>query len=585
MKRLLQFLKPYRKEAILAPLFKMLEASFELFVPLVVAAMIDRGIGQKDQAYILRMGLLLLCLALIGLACSVTAQFFSARAAVGVSADLRGALYRHIQALSWKDLDDLGTSAMITRMTSDVNQVQTGVNLALRLLLRSPFVVIGAAVMAFTVDVRAAVVFVIVIPLLCIVVFSIMLFNIPMYRRVQAKLDSVLRDTRENLTGARVIRAFNRQQQEIEGYREDTGALEKIQLFAGRVSGLMNPVTYLIINAGIIILIYTGALRVNAGHISQGQLTALVNYMSQILVELIKMANLIISITKAAACANRIENVFDITPSMQYGTADIPAQPGDVPVLELKDAGICYHEGADPSISGITLCVREGETIGIIGGTGSGKSTLVNLISRFYDATQGQVLLYGQDIRSYSKEALRRLFGIVPQKNALFHATVEENLRWGRADASQDEIREALELAQAAQFVDEKPEGTGFMLEHEGRNLSGGQRQRLCIARTLIRKPGILILDDSTSALDYVTEANLRKAVRSLSPRPTTFIVSQRASSIRYADKIVVLDDGQCVGLGTHDELMRTCSVYQEIYHTQYSDLGAADQRAAEGAS
>lgn len=587
MRKLLIYMKDYKKESVLAPLFKMLEASFELFIPLVVAAIIDQGIGGGNKGYIYRMGLVMVLLGVIGLVCSVTAQYFSAKAAVGFTSKVKSALYRHIQGLSYTEIDTLGTSAMITRMTSDMNQVQAGVNLTLRLLLRSPFVVFGAMIMAFTVNARAALVFVVIIPLLCVVVFGIMLFNIPMYKKVQNRLDKVLGSTRENLTGARVIRAFNKQEAEIEGYRESTDALNKIQLFAGKISGLMNPVTYVIINGGIIALIWSGAIQVDSGVISQGELTALVNYMSQILVELVKMANLIISITKAVACGNRVQAVFEIESSMKYGKLENTEnewgrkkeelQPADN-LLEFHQVGLRYANAGAESLSDLNFTVKSGETVGIIGGTGSGKSSLVNLISRFYDATAGEIRLKGHPIREYSEEALREMIGIVPQKAVLFKGTIEENLRWGRKDASPEQLERALEISQAKEFVDGKPEGLQTMLEQGGRNLSGGQRQRLTIARALVKEPEILILDDSASALDFATDAKLRKAVREMKNSPTVFIVSQRASSIQYADKIIVLDDGAVAGIGTHQGLLEHCPVYQEIYYSQFPKEGAAHE-------
>ena len=561
---------------MLAPLFKMLEASFELFVPLVVAAIIDRGIGNNNRTYIYQMGLLLVALGLIGLLCSVTAQYFSAKAAVGFVTKIKSALFGHIQGLSYTEIDVLGTSAMITRMTSDMNQVQNGVNLTLRLLLRSPFVVFGAMLMAFTVNARAALVFVVIIPLLCVVVFGIMLFNIPMYKKVQNRLDRVLGCTRENLTGARVIRAFNQQEDEIEKYKESTEALNKIQLFAGKVSALMNPVTYIIINGGIEALIWSGAFQVDTGSITQGELTALINYMSQILVELIKMANLIISITKAVACGNRIQSVFEIDSSMSYGSREEAASVQDVPVVEFSHVSLKYRDAGDDSISDLSFTAKHGETIGIIGGTGAGKSSLVNMIPRFYDATAGEVRLNGYPIGEYTQEALNRMVGVVPQKAVLFAGTIEENLRWGDKNATEEQIRQALEISQAKEFVDAKENGLQTMLEQGGKNLSGGQRQRLTIARALTGHPQILILDDSASALDFATDAKLRRAIRDMPDNPTVFIVSQRTSSIQYADQIIVLDDGAAVGIGTHEELLKNCEVYQEIYYSQFPKEGAA---------
>lgn len=570
MGKLLRYIKDYRKECVLAPLFKMLEASFELFIPLVVAAIIDRGIGGGDKGTIYGMGGIMVLLGVIGMVCAVTAQYFSAKAAVGFASDVKSALYRHIQTLSYTEIDTLGTSALITRMTSDMNQVQAGVNLTLRLLLRSPFVVFGAMIMAFTVNVKAALVFVVIIPLLCIVVFGIMLFNIPMYKKVQGRLDKVLGSTRENLTGARVIRAFNQQEEEKKKYRESTNELNKVQLFAGKISGLMNPVTYVIINGGIIGLIWSGAIQVDNGVISQGELTALVNYMSQILVELVKMANLIISITKAVACGNRVQAVFEIEPGMAYGERRLRTQErcqfDTQPLYEVKNVSLRYANAGAESLSSLNFTVNPGETVGIIGGTGSGKTSLVNLMARFYDATEGEILLKGHPIREYSQEALRDMIGMVPQKAVLFAGTIEENLRWGKKDASEEELNRALEISQAKEFVEQKAEGMKFKTEQGGRNLSGGQRQRLTIARALVKEPEILILDDSASALDFATDANLRKAIRDMKPSPTVFLVSQRASSIQYADKIIVLEDGEMAGIGTHEQLLESCPVYQEIY-------------------
>lgn len=620
MKKLLIYLKAYKKESILAPLFKMLEASFELFVPLVVASMIDRGIGGGNQTYIIQRGLVLVLLGAIGLACSVTAQYFSAKAAVGFAADIKSALFRHIQSLSYTEIDTLGTSALITRMTSDMNQVQTGVNLTLRLLLRSPFVVFGAMIMAFFVNPKAALTFVVIIPLLCMVVFGIMLFNIPMYKKVQNKLDQVVASTRENLTGARVIRAFNKQEDEIRRYEASTDALTKIQLFAGKISGLMNPVTYVIINGGIIALIWSGAIQVDAGVISQGELTALVNYMSQILVELVKMANLIISITKAVACGNRIQSVFEIQTEMRYGTLEAgngsvevrkqkiakwretgkeaKGNTGEEPqrqkaaggqagpqtgapeegfILEFSHVGLCYHNAGAESLSDISFQVRQGETVGIIGGTGSGKTSLVNLIARFYDATAGEICLKGAPIGEYSKEALRSMIGVVPQKAVLFAGTVKENLRWGKKDATEEEMDRALDISQAREFVESRPEKLNARVEQGGKNLSGGQRQRLTIARALVKQPEILILDDSASALDFATDARLRQAIREMKPAPTVFIVSQRASSIQYADQIIVLEDGAAAGIGSHERLLKDCPVYQEIYYSQFPKEGGVN--------
>ena len=567
MKKLFVYLKDYRKESILGPLFKLLEAGFELIVPLVVAAIIDRGIAQQDQGYILRMCLVLVALGLIGLVCSVTAQYFAAKASVGFVKKLRHALYARIQQFSYHTLDRVGISTLITRMTSDMNQVQTGLNLALRLLLRSPFVVFGAMIMAFTIDAQAALWFAAAIPVLSVVVFGIMLITIPLYRKVQGRLDSVLGITRENLTGVRVLRAFGREDAEIASFREKNEALTSVQKYVGRISALMNPVTYVIINVAVILLIHTGALRVEAGIITQGAVVALYNYMSQILVELIKLANLIINITKSIACGKRIQSVLD-TPAGEPVLTD--TAPGDARYkVEFCHAGIRYNEGADESLSDVSFTVLPGETVGIIGGTGCGKTTLVNLIPRFYDVSDGQVLVDGQDVRSLDPASLRSEIGIVPQKAVLFKGTIRENLRWGREDASDEELLEAAAAAQALDVIDAKG-GLDGEVEQAGRNLSGGQRQRLTIARALVRRPEILILDDSSSALDFATDAALRKSLRELPYHPTVFIVSQRTSSIRNADRIIVLDDGNVAGIGTHEELLEACPVYREIYDSQF---------------
>ena len=557
MNKLFVYLKEYKKETILGPLFKLLEASFELFVPLVVASMIDVGIKTGDTGYIIRMCLVLIALGVIGLVCSITAQYFAAKAAVGFVKKIRHALFRHIQSLSYTELDTLGASTMITRMTSDVNQVQNGTNLTLRLLLRSPFVVFGAMVMAFTIDWKAAMVFVVTIPLLCIVVFGIMLVSIPLYRKVQARLDRLLGITRENLTGVRVLRAFCKENEEIAEFEERNEALTGVQKFVGRISALMNPVTYIIINLAVKNLL------------TQGMVIALYNYMSQILTELVKMANLIINITKAVACGNRIASVFEITSSQQQASAS-PEKPESAPEVEFRNVSLQYKGAGEDSLSGLSFSVRPGETIGVIGGTGSGKTSLVNLIPRFYDATGGEVLVRGANVQSYPLEELRSMIGVVPQKAVLFQGTVRENLKWGNPDATDDELWDALASAQAQEVVESKKGGLDFEIEQAGRNLSGGQRQRLTIARALVRRPRILILDDSSSALDFATDAALRKSIRELPYSPTVFLVSQRASSIQYADKIIVLDDGEAVGIGTHEELLRDCAVYQEIYNSQF---------------
>lgn len=571
MRKLLVYLKDYKKESALAPLFKMLEATFELFVPLVVAAIIDKGITTGDSGYVLRMGLILISLGIVGLVCSITAQYFAAKAAVGFATKLKHALFGHIQSLSFTEIDTLGTSTMITRMTSDTNQVQNGVNMVLRLFLRSPFIVFGAMIMAFTIDVKAAMIFVVTIPLLSIVVFGIMILTMPMYRKVQANLDRVLGSTRENLTGARVIRAFSKEQEETEHFEKENAALADMQLFVGKISALTNPVTYIIINAATIILLYTGAVRVDEGSITQGEVVALVNYMSQILIELVKLANLIITITKALACANRIESVFEMQSSMEWKEASESngKAEGDLSV-EFDHVSLTYAGAGAESLSDIDFRAKRGQTIGIIGGTGSGKSSLVNMIPRFYDATKGEVRVDGRNVKDYSMEELRKKIGVVLQKAVLFQGTIRENLLWGKGDATEEDLWQAVETAQAREFVEQKDGKLDAPVAQEGRNLSGGQRQRLTIARALVGHPDILILDDSASALDYATDAALRKAIKELEGEMTVFIVSQRASSIRYADQIIVLDDGCMVGIGTHDELLRSCEVYQEIYYSQF---------------
>ena len=570
MKKLLVYLKTYKKETILAPLFKMLEALFELFVPLVIAAIIDTGIENKDVPYIVRMAIVLVVLAIVGLTCSLTAQYFSAKAAVGFAAKLKSALFAHIESLSFKEIDTLGTSTLITRMTSDINQVQSGVNLVLRLFLRSPFIVFGAMIMAFTIDVKAALIFVVAIPLLAIVVFGIMLVSIPLFKKVQGALDRVLGITRQNLTGVRVIRAFNKEQSEIENFDEKNAVLTGLQKFVGKISALMNPVTFIIVNGAIAALIWVGALRVDAGILSQGQVVALVNYMSQILVELVKLANLIITVTKAVACGNRIQSVFEIKPSMEEGRRRYSASSKDGYAVEFKNVNLCYNEGADNSLTGIDFSVRKGETVGVIGGTGSGKSSLVGLIPRFYDATQGQVLVDGVNVNEYSFDELREHVGIVMQKAVLFKGTIRENLKWGKNDATDEELWAAIDAAQAREFVETKDGGLDFEIAQGGKNLSGGQKQRLTIARALVRNPDILILDDSASALDYATDAKLRAAIAALPGNMTVFIVSQRTASIMHADKIIVLDDGKIVGMGTQEELLENCEVYKEIYNSQF---------------
>lgn len=571
MKKLLIYLKAYRKEACLAPIFKMLEAVFELFVPLVIKGIIDYGIAAEDRAYCLRMGLLLLLLAVIGLAMATTAQWFSARAAAGFAAKIKQVLMEHIQKLSYTELDTIGTSTLITRMTSDVNQVQTGTNLVLRLFMRSPFIVFGSMIMAFTIDFKAAMIFVITIPLLSVVVFGIMLSSIPLYKKVQSQLDRVLGITRENLTGVRVIRAFNKEEEEISHFKTENEQFTRLQTFVGKISALMNPLTFVIVNSAILVLVWTGAWRVEGGILTQGAVVALVNYMSQILVELIKLADLIINITKAVACGNRIQKVLEVEPSMENGSKEcIEEKRTPANAVDFNHVSLTYSGAGAPSLTDIDLHVKTGQIIGIIGGTGSGKTSVVNLIPRFYDVTQGNVLVFGKPVKEQDMESLRSQIAVVPQKAVLFAGTIRENMKWGKEDATDEEIMEALTIAQAAEVVQKKKGGLDAFVEQGGKNLSGGQRQRLTIARALVRKPRILILDDSASALDFATDAALRKAIREMKNAPTVFIVSQRTSSIRFADQILVLDDGKSVGVGTHDELLTTCSVYKEIYDSQY---------------
>ena len=576
MKRLMMYLKDYKKESILAPLFKLLEAFFELMVPLVMANIIDYGISNRNMGYIGKMGLLLLLLGVVGLASSITAQFFAAKAAVGFSTKLRQALFDHIEDLSFTDIDKAGTSTMITRMTSDVNQVQSGINMTLRLFLRSPIIVFGAMIMAFTIDVKCALIFVVAIPLLSIVVFGIILSTIPMYKKVQSRLDQVLGITRENLTGVRVIRAFHQEAKEEERFRENNEALSAMQIFVGKISACMNPVTYVIVNGAIIALIYTGAVQVNIGNLSQGEVVAIINYMNQILVELVKLANLIVTMTKALACAERVASVFDIGADAAYVGAQNQKLADKVdksaPFLDFKHVSLTYQGAGAPTLQDMNFTVNRGDTVGIIGGTGSGKTSLVNLIPGFYPATEGEILLEGRDIRTMRDEELRGRIGVVPQKAVLFKGTIRSNLQWGKPDATEEEMWKALELAQASEVVDGKPGKLDATVAQNGKNFSGGQRQRLTIARALVRNPEILILDDSASALDYATDAKLRAAIRTLEDKTTTFIVSQRASTIRHADKIIVLDDGEIAGMGTHDELLKDCTVYQEIYYSQYPE-------------
>ena len=613
MKRLLSYMKDYRKESILGPLFKMLEASFELLVPLVVASMVDVGIRNRDGGYIMKMGGLLLLLALVGLACSLTAQYFAAKAATGAGTALRNDLYKHIGTLSYAEIDSVGTATLITRMTSDINQVQNGINMTLRLLLRSPFVVFGAMIMAFTVDLRSAMVFVVTIPVLCVVVFGIMLVSMPLYRSVQRQLDKVLLTTRENLMGVRVIRAFNRQKSETEKFEGENDRLVRMQVFVGKISALLNPVTYVIINVAIVAVIWVGGEQVDSGILTQGKVIALVNYMSQILVELIKMANLIILISKATACMNRVDSIFQVETSVkergslgggthengslgggiqenvshgkgiQENVSHIkedscesppstgPSAGGPVPKVEFRDMDFVYSGAKAPALSGISFKAMPGQTIGVIGGTGSGKTTLVNLIPRFYDADKGQVLVDGVDVRNHTLDGLRSKIGVVPQRPVLFKGTLRDNMKWGKKDASDEEIYDALNMAQAREFVNDKDQGLMLHIDQGGRNLSGGQRQRLTIARALVRRPEILIMDDSASALDFATDARLRKAIRQGTKDMTVFIVSQRATTIKQADLILVLDEGALAGMGTHKELLNSCEVYREICLSQLS--------------
>ena len=579
MKKLLVYLKDYKKESVLGPLFKLLEATFELIVPLVMAAIIDTGVATGDKYYIMKMCMVLVLLAVIGLTCSVTAQYFAAKAAVGFATKLRHALFAHIESLSFTEMDTVGTATLITRMTSDVNQVQNGVNLVLRLFLRSPFIVFGAMVMAFTIDVKAALVFVVTIPLLSIIVFGIMLISIPLYKKVQSALDKVLGITRENLTGSRVIRAFNKEDDEKVHFNENNDLLTRAQIYVGKISALMNPLTYVIINGAIVVLVWTGAVRVDNGYITQGEVVALINYMSQILVELVKLANLIININKSIAGGNRIQSIFEMQPSITDGSGQkvdkVQTDTADRSeeaeyAVEFSHVGLTYAGAGDESLTDIDFKVKKGETIGIIGGTGSGKSSVVNLIPRFYDVTSGFIKVDGKDVKDYPLEELRGKIGTVLQKAVLFHGTIRENLKWGNPDATEEDLNRAITVAQAKEFVDNKEGRLDFEIEQGGKNLSGGQRQRLTIARAVVKKPEILILDDSASALDFATDAALRKAIREMEGETTVFIVSQRAASIQHADRIVVLDDGKIVGLGTSEELLESCEVYQEIYNSQF---------------
>lgn len=569
MKKLLVYLKSYKKECVLAPLFKMLEACFELLVPLVVASIIDNGIANGDSGYVIKMCALMVLLGAVGLSCTLFAQYFSAKAACGFSCKLRHSLFEHITSLSYTEIDTLGTSSLINRMTSDTNQVQTGINLTLRLFMRSPVIVFGALIMAIIVDpsFKASGIFVITITLLAIVVFGIMLITIPLYKKVQSRLDSAVITTRENLTGVRVIRAFSLDKKESEKFHQKTALLKKAQVFVGRISALMNPLTFVIVNLSICFLIHKGAFLVDMGDLSQGEVIALYNYMSQILIELIKLANLIITITKSLACAKRIEDVFEIKSSQEVIPSECTASENAV---EFNGVSLRYAGASEPSLENITFSCRRGETVGIIGGTGSGKSSLVNMIGRFYDCESGEILVNGQNVNSYELEALREKIGIVPQKAVLFKGSVRENLRWGDENATDEEIYSAIKIAQASDIIEAKEQGLDSMIEEGGKNLSGGQRQRLTIARALVGKPEILILDDSSSALDYQTDSKLRQALKNLDYKPTVFIVSQRTSSLAHADKIVVLDDGKIVGIGTHSELLSSCTVYQEIYNSQF---------------
>jgi ATP-binding cassette subfamily B multidrug efflux pump len=567
VKKILEYLKEYRKESVLAPLFKMLEASFELLIPLIVAAMIDRGIGRRESSFLARMSLLLVLLAVIGLVFSITAQYFASKAAVGTASAMRYHLFQHIQTFSYTELDVLGASTLITRLTSDINQIQNGINLVLRLFLRSPFIVFGAMIMAFTIDVKSALIFAITIPLLSVVVFGVMLITKPLYKKVQSSLDQILRITRENLTGVRVIRAFHNEEQELRHFREANESLTSVQKVAGRYSGLMNPLTYIIINAAIIVLIWIGAVRVDNGILTQGQVVALYNYMSQILVELIKLANLIVSITKALACANRVSAVFEIKSSMQDGRITKAAE--DEYAVEFRKVSLKYKDAGEEALTELSFRVKKGETIGIIGGTGSGKTSLVNLIPRFYDATEGEVLIYGVNVKEYAKDTLKHIVSVVPQKAQLFAGSIRDNLLLGK-QASEEELEKALRISQAMEFVQSKENGMDAPVDQEGKNLSGGQKQRLTIARALVKGADILILDDSASALDFATDAKLRKAIRELEPQPTVFIVSQRASSIFYADQIIAMDNGRIAGIGRHEELLANCEIYREIYYSQF---------------
>ncbi len=568
MRKLLKYMNEYKKEAFLSPFFKMVEAIFELFVPLVVAAIIDNGIGRADSSYVVKMALVMFALAAVGLVSSLTAQYFAAKAAICFTSKVRRALFEHIQKLSYSELDKVGTSTLLTRLTSDMNQMQNGVNMVLRLFLRSPFIVFGAMIMAFTIDTRSALIFVVTIILLSAVVFGIMMVCIPLYEKIQLGVDGVLSATRENLSGARVIRAFCNEESELRDFEDKNAILTALQNFTGRISAMTNPLTLLIVNFAVIVLIYTGGIEVNSGLITTGEVIALYNYMSQILVELVKLANLIITVTKAAACGDRIEAVLEIEPSLT--SPDEEVKGSGKYIVEFKNVGLRYRGASKDSLTGLDLKVKKGETVGVIGGTGSGKTSLVDLLARFYDATSGEILINGVDIKEYPQPQLRSLFGVVAQKSALFKGSIRSNIRWGKADASDSEIMAALDAAQAKEFVEKKEGVLDYMIEQGGKNLSGGQRQRLTIARALVGDPDILILDDSSSALDFATDAKLRKTLRNRFSDKTVFIVSQRTSSIQHADTIVVLDDGKAVGIGKHEELLKTCGVYKEIYDSQF---------------
>ena len=571
MKELLKYLRHYIKESILAPLFKMLEASFELFVPLVMAAIIDTGIKNSDKPYIFKMAMVLVGLAIVGFISARTAQYFAAKASLGFGKELRGDLYRHINTLSYSEIDKIGTSTLITRLTADVNQMQTAVNLFLRLFLRSPFIVIGAVVMAFTVDPKTAIIFAVSIPLLAAVVFGIMFYSVPIYKKVQNRLDSVMRITRENLSGVRVIRAFNHEQKEIEDFDKCSEELKDMQLYGGKISAYLNPITYVIVNLSIVLIIYVGGFRVNTGRLTQGEVISLINYMSQVLVELIKLSNLIINLTKSVACGNRIYDVFKIKPSINDGSG---IKTNGEAAVEFDHVSATYAGSKEKSLDSLTLSIPRGSTVGIIGATGSGKTTLINLIPRFYDVSEGSLKVNGTDVRNYNVDELRKLIGVVPQKAALVSGTVRDNVKWGKPDATNEEIIEALKTAQALDFVNEK-DGLDSKILQGGKNLSGGQIQRLTIARALVRKPEILILDDSSSALDFATDAALRRAIKADTDNMTVFIVSQRFSTIKNADMIIVLDDGSVCGIGKHDELFENCEEYRDICESQLSSKEA----------